>query len=262
MAYVWLTWLADALRAEGCKVKEEGDWKHRGRPSSTGSFSPYGVAMHHTGTKSSSSNPCPTLGMCINGRSDLPGPLAHVVIGYDGVCHVIAAGRANHAGECNGYGPFSSGDGNAQLVGFEIDYDGTQAISSAQRDAATRAGAAVLRKMSKPASHTATHKETSTTGKWDTGGVTGDWWRNQIASRLGSSSGSGGTSEGLDDVGLQDPISEWSPDEGSSKDDTTVGKTLNQARGYSEDTYDRMKALQSKVANMEKTLNKILDAVT
>lgn len=261
MTYVWLSWLADALRDEGCKVVEESGWKNRGRPNSTGAFNPYGVAMHHTGTKSSSSNPHPTLGMCINGRSDLPGPLCQVLIGYDGKCHVIAAGRANHAGECNGFGPFSSGDGNAQLVGFEIDYDGTQAMSAAQKDAATRAGAAVLRRMKKAANYAATHKETSTTGKWDTGGVTGDQWRNMIGDRLGGSAGSGG-SEGLDNVGLQDPISEWSPDEGSSKDDTTVGKTLNQARGYSEDTYDRMKALQSKVANMEKTLNKILDAVT
>ena len=70
--------------------------------------------------------------MCVNGRPDLPGPLAHVVIGYDGVCHVIAAGRANHAGESNGNGPLATGDVNAQLVGAEIDYDGTQPMGSAQ----------------------------------------------------------------------------------------------------------------------------------
>ena len=75
------------------------------------------------------------------------------------------------------------------------------------------------------------------------------------------SGGSSDGTEGLDDVGLQDEISEWSPDEGSTGD-TTVGKTLNQARGYAEDAYDRVVKLQSKVADMEKTLDKILAAVT
>jgi N-acetylmuramoyl-L-alanine amidase len=182
VSYVWLTWLADALRAEGCDVAEDcGDWKHRGRPSSSGSFSPYGVLQHHTGSTASYSNPFPTKNTLINGRPDLSGPLCQVGIGYDGVCHMIAAGRANHAGACNGWGPFSSSqDGNAQLVGFEIDYDGTQSISPEQRDAATMAGAAVLRRFGRDEGYCATHAETSTTGKWDTGGVSGGTWRQQI----------------------------------------------------------------------------------
>lgn len=71
----------------------------------------------------------------------------------------------------------------------------------------------------------------------------------------------GGTGEGVDDVGLQDPIDEWSPDDGTSDDRTTVGKTLNQARGYAEDAYQRVAKLQDKVAAMEKTLNAIAKAV-
>lgn len=177
-----ITWLADALRAEGCRVVEEGDWKHRGRP---GTFEPYGVLWHHTGSTASSSNPFPTKNVLINGRPDLEGPLCHVGIGYDGVCHVIAAGRANHAGACNGFGPFTSNqDGNAQLVGFEIDYDGTQAMSSAQRDAATRCSAAVLKRFNRNEDYAARHAETSTTGKWDTGGVTGDQLRGMIRDYL------------------------------------------------------------------------------
>jgi len=50
-----------------------------------------------------------------------------------------------------------------------------------------------------------------------------------------------------DDMQLDEKISEWSPDEGTSKEDTTVGKTLNQARGYSEDTYDRIKRVENKI---------------
>ena len=169
MAYVWQTWLADALRDEGCDVREYQGWKSRGRPSSSGSFDPYAVLVHHTGTKTSKSNPCPTLTTCVNGRSDLPGPLCQVVIGYDGVCHVIAAGRANHGGECNGDGPTSSGDANAQMIGIEVDYSGSQDVSQVQADATVRASAAILRRKGKDASYCRGHKETSTTGKWDPG---------------------------------------------------------------------------------------------
>lgn len=177
-----LSWLADALRAEGCRVVEEGNWQARGRP---GAFAPTGVLWHHTGSTSSQSNPFPTKDVLINGRPDLAGPLCHVGIGYDGVCHVIAAGRANHAGACNGFGPFTSAeDGNTQLVGFEIDYDGTQAMSAAQQDAATRCSTAVLARLGKDEGWAANHRETSTTGKWDTGGLSGDQIRKLIKDRL------------------------------------------------------------------------------
>jgi hypothetical protein len=73
---------------------------------------------------------------------------------------------------------------------------------------------------------------------------------------------SGDTGGGLDDVGLQDEITEWSPDEGTSDDKTTVGKTLNQARGYSEDTYQRLTKLQDKVNALDDKVDKILNAVT
>ena len=169
MAYVWQRWLADALRAEGCDVREYEGWKDRGRPASTGDFEPYGVLQHHTGTKTSKTNPCPTLSTCVHGRSDLPGPLCQVLIGYDGVCHVIAAGRANHGGECNGNGPTYSGDANAQLIGFELDYSGSQPVSPEQGDAAVRAAAAVLRHFGRDETYCRGHKETSSTGKWDPG---------------------------------------------------------------------------------------------
>ena len=110
--------------------------------------------------------------MCINGRSDLPGPLCQVLIGYDGTCHIVAAGRANHAGENGGSGPIPAGDGNAQLVGFEIDYNGTQAMSAAQNDAATRATAACLDQV-QPRHRTTPGctPKPRVTGKWDCGGA-------------------------------------------------------------------------------------------
>lgn len=71
-------------------------------------------------------------------------------------------------------------------------------------------------------------------------------------------SGGGGEE---DDMNLQDDITEWSPDDGSTGE-TTVGKTLNQARGYAEDAYDRVVKLQSKVNALEDKVDKILAAVT
>lgn len=178
--YYWQRWIADALREEGCKVKEHGDWKNRGRPASSGGYDPQGPCNHHTGTHTSYANPAPTLQTCIQGRSDLPGPLCAVLIGYDGTCHVIAAGRANHAGEHNGFGPYHSGDGNEQMIGAELDYDGTQDPSPEQKDAATRFDAAMIKHFGHEPKWVVIHKETSTTGKWDTGQVSGDAWRSRV----------------------------------------------------------------------------------
>ena len=72
-------WLADVLRAEGCKVSETSGWKSRARG---GAYDPSAVLNHHTATPSAGpNNPNPTLNLCINGRSDLPGPLCQVMIG-------------------------------------------------------------------------------------------------------------------------------------------------------------------------------------
>jgi hypothetical protein len=151
---------------------------------STGNFNPSGVLWHHTGTTTSTAKPCPTLALCVNGRKDLPGPLCHVVIGYDGVCHIIAAGRANHAGIAKASGSMPKGDGNELYVGFELDYDGTQKPSTAQVDAAQRGAAAVMKRLSKDANKCRGHKETSVTGKWDPGQVDLNSWRSKVSSRL------------------------------------------------------------------------------
>lgn len=64
---------------------------------------------------------------------------------------------------------------------------------------------------------------------------------------------SGGGSE--DDMELSDPITKWAPDGTSNQgEQITVGKTLNQARGYAEDAYDRIKQVQSDLAAIKKAL--------
>jgi hypothetical protein len=55
-----------------------------------------GVMVHHTaGPKTGDA---PSLDLCVRGRPDLAGPLANFVVARSGTVHLVAAGRANHAG--------------------------------------------------------------------------------------------------------------------------------------------------------------------
>ncbi|MBB5111097.1 peptidoglycan recognition protein family protein [Micromonospora echinospora] len=177
-----IPWLADVLRSAGVTVVEEGNWLGRVAGSS---FNPIGVLWHHTAAASSATNPHPALGICINGRSDLPGPLCHALVDYNGVFHVISGGRANHAGSSRGSGPIPAGDGNTLLVGWEIDYNGVdQRMTPAQYSASVLATAAVLRRLGRDASYARGHRETSTTGKIDPSFIDLDSMRADVARQL------------------------------------------------------------------------------
>lgn len=165
-----ISWLADVLRSAGVSVVAEGDWVNR---RVAGSFEPIGVLWHHTAARSSAANPAPALGTVINGRPELQGPLCHALVDYHGVFHLIAGGRANHAGAARASGPIPAGDGNTMLIGWEIDYAGDQPtgadqqMTAAQYEASVRATAAVLNRLGRDASYARGHRETSTTGKID-----------------------------------------------------------------------------------------------
>lgn len=62
------------------------------------------------------------------------------------------------------------------------------------------------------------------------------------------------------DMELTDDIAEWSPDDGDTGT-TTVGKTLNQSRGYSEDTFQRVKRLENELADLSETVGRIARAL-
>ncbi|GIF72030.1 golvesin C-terminal-like domain-containing protein [Asanoa siamensis] len=181
-------WLLDVLRGAGVTVVVEGDWLNRYRP---GSFDPIGVLWHHTAATSSASNPHPALNVCINGRSDLAGPLCQALVDYHGVFHLISAGRCNHAGASRGSGPIPAGDGNTLMIGWEIDYNGVnQSMTSAQYNASIAATAAVLTRLGRNSSYARGHRETSTTGKIDPSFIDLDVMRADVAARM---SGGGGT---------------------------------------------------------------------
>ena len=93
--------IATRLRAAGLTVREVAGWKTRGRDFAGVSppFAPKGCVNHHTaGPPKVSGSLTPSLRIVIEGRSDLPGPLCNVYLGYDNVAYVVAAGVANHAG--------------------------------------------------------------------------------------------------------------------------------------------------------------------
>lgn len=176
MTYNWQRWLADEFRAAGLKVVEVQGWENRGRPASTGHFTPNGAnTAHHTGTTTSASRTIPTLQMLITGRPDLPGPLCQWAVGYDGTVYVIAAGRANHAGRVGKRGvagmPYGA-DGNAFALGNEVDTNGTQALPAAQREAIFKTHAVVLEHFKRRRRFTHRHADISATGKWDIGQLT------------------------------------------------------------------------------------------
>ncbi|MCX2731551.1 N-acetylmuramoyl-L-alanine amidase [Saccharopolyspora sp. NFXS83] len=176
-----LVWLGDVLRAAGLTVVEAPGWQER-TANSGAQPEPVGVLQHHTATVASYEDPAPSLQLVIDGRSDLAGPLCHGLIGFDGVVHLISAGRANHAGRAQASGPVPAGDGNVLYVGFEWDYQGVeQGPSPEQYTAALVATKAVLDHLGAPYEASRGHKETSVTGKIDPGHVDLDRFRAELA---------------------------------------------------------------------------------
>ncbi|MFD4788791.1 N-acetylmuramoyl-L-alanine amidase [Streptomyces sp. NPDC058459] len=145
-----------ALRAEGVKVQEHGNWREFNR-NHKGPWGPVnGVMIHHTVTKGTDS----TVRIVHDGYDDLPGPLCHGMIAKTGVVHLIGYGRTNHAGLGDGdvlqaviaeraLPPANEAntDGNRHFYGFECENlgDGKDAWPDEQLDAIVRAAAALCR---------------------------------------------------------------------------------------------------------------------
>lgn len=166
-----LTWLADVLRAEGCRVVEESGWKTRGRPASSGSFRPRAI-LHHWDASSPSSHGA--LSTVINGTGDAPGPLCSILTcrgnsDHGPAVHVIAAGRANHGGTGDGWGAIPADDANTYAVGHEIAQTVDQVWPADQAEQIHKAEAAILRKLTADAADgLAAHSEYAPGRKIDT----------------------------------------------------------------------------------------------
>jgi hypothetical protein len=125
--------LPDALRRFGLTVETVPGWQTRGASS----LSPRGAVAHWTaGPRNSTTRP--SLNICVNGRTGLPGPLCNVYLDRRGIAVVVAAGTANHAGA----GGWKGLSGNSSVFGTEAECGGDGDWTAAQRQAYPRVNAA------------------------------------------------------------------------------------------------------------------------
>ncbi|MFJ2178880.1 peptidoglycan-binding protein [Streptomyces sp. NPDC087851] len=187
--------LLAALRAEGVRVQEHGDWRTHSR-NHKGLWGPvYGVMVHHTVTSGTDRS----VAICRDGYAALPGPLCHGVIAKDGVVHLVGHGRANHAGLGDGAvlqaviketalpaDKTADTDGNRHFYGFECVNlgDGKDPWPAAQLEAIERVSAAICRAHGWSQRSVIGHKEWQP-GKIDPLGFTMDSMRARIGARLG-----------------------------------------------------------------------------
>ncbi|MEV5131448.1 N-acetylmuramoyl-L-alanine amidase [Streptomyces sp. NPDC053705] len=146
----------DAIRGEGARVVEVGEWTTHNR-NHKGPWGPlHGVMIHHTVTEGTEHS----VALCRTGYSSLPGPLCHGVIDKAGTVHLIGYGRANHAGSGDddvlddviaerALSPDNEAntDGNRHFYGFECINlgDNVDPWPEAQVEAIARAAAGICR---------------------------------------------------------------------------------------------------------------------
>lgn len=148
-----LTWLPEVLESAGLKVAEQPGWRTRGRGDMGRVL---GVMCHHTAGPPQGN--MPSLHVITNGRANLSGPLAQLGLGRDGTFYVVAAGRANHAGEGKWQDVTT---GNSSFIGIEAEHTGKPEDSwpPVQMDAYRRGAAALLAKVGATPIMCCGHKE-------------------------------------------------------------------------------------------------------
>lgn len=151
------TGILPVLQDWGLEVVEVPGWRTRG----SSSFDPHGHVLHHDVIGPTSTVP----GMIVNGRPDLAGPLCNFWLDRGGRVHLVAAGRANHAGE----GSWRGLSGNSSVWGTEMNNLGTPSDPwpDAQLDAMVRLAAATADYSGFDASMVCGHKEWAPTRKID-----------------------------------------------------------------------------------------------
>ncbi|SFT31805.1 N-acetylmuramoyl-L-alanine amidase [Streptomyces sp. ok210] len=185
-----------ALRDEGLKVIEVGNWRTHNR-NSKGPWGPVnGVMIHHTVTSGTAT----TVRICRDGHSALPGPLCHGVIAKDGAVHLVGYGRANHAGlgdpdvlaavVAERAAPADNEatvDGNRHFYGFECENlgDGKDPWPAAQLLAIEKVAAAICRAHGWDRRSVIGHLEWQP-GKVDPRGFTMASMRDRVEKRLGT----------------------------------------------------------------------------
>ncbi|MCM6774979.1 N-acetylmuramoyl-L-alanine amidase [Nocardia sp. CDC159] len=189
------TWLAEVLRADGLRVIEHDGWRDRGH----GDFRDIrGVLCHHTAGGGPND-----WRIVQDGRPDLPGPLAQLVLEKDGTYRIIAAGVCWHAGRGEWPG-WPTNNANYHTIGIEAVSrgDGTD-WTPAQLDAYKRGCAAILRRIGRGANNCVAHREYSSEGKIDPAGIDMDAFRADVQALIDRTPGGTGMSW------LDDQITNW-----------------------------------------------------
>lgn len=160
-------WLPAVLRSAGLTVRTVSGWETRGNDSWPLYFKPQGVVWHHTATGPGLSTAA-LLSLIIHGRSDLPGPLAQLVLERDGTFYVVASGKANHAGR----GEWMGLKSNYQVIGIEPANNGTgEPWPQVQLDAYQRGTRAIIDHLEVSEAWVCGHKEWAPTRKIDPYGL-------------------------------------------------------------------------------------------
>jgi hypothetical protein len=154
----------------GLKVEVVPGAETRGNPN----FAPVVFVGHHTAGPLTGVRP--SLNICVNGRSDLEGPLCNWFLDRNGVAVIVAAGVANHAGA----GSFRGISGNARAQGCEAESAGQGDWTDAQVDAYPRVVAAGLNLVGRDESWYCAHRTWAPTRKIDPTGIADAWMRQQV----------------------------------------------------------------------------------
>lgn len=188
--------LPAALKKYGLVVETVPGWETRGNPS----FNPKGSVNHHTAGPASGVRP--SLHVVTYGRSDLTGPLCNVFLDRNGVAVVVAAGRANHAGQ----GGFKGLTGNSAVFGTEAESTGVgpSPWTDAQLEAYPKVVAAYHDLMGQRNANTnCNHKTWAPYRKVDCASLTDDWFRakaNELLITGGDDMFSDGDRQSLADI--------------------------------------------------------------
>lgn len=164
------TGVLDTLRDFGINFTEEPGCRTRGSIN----FSPRGPMAHHTGADRD------ITWMLRDGRPGLSGPLCNFELRRHGHVHVVALGRANHAGR----GSYRGVSGNSAWWGIEATSAG-KLWTPGQRDMYPLLAAALCAYCRTDESWLCGHKEyAGFRGKWDPGNWDMGWHRNQTGFSL------------------------------------------------------------------------------
>lgn len=123
MGALYLTWLADELRAAGLELIEVDGWQRRARSSGGFNAPPLAVAWHHTASNGNARNDVDYMVYSSPSR-----PTANLYVARDGAVWVMAAGATNTSGKGRSM-PMSRGSvpkdsANTTTVGIEAGNNG------------------------------------------------------------------------------------------------------------------------------------------